>query len=218
MPFLDEHAATLIAAYNRTPAGQAYNKVAAEVYGARRSLGDPLSPQFEPSIVKGLIGFDMGRTMFGGSKAFSTRLREALKVVRTETTIAQLRSCALSSVDLDAVNALIISAYERIALPGTLHPMKQYHVGATKVFHWLFPDLFLMVDRNVAAAFRERFKVPFRKTTQPGYCSDRYLTCLQKAQSEIRSFGVERFHQLEPSSPEARIFDKIAFVIGQRTR
>ena len=58
MPFLD-HASELLAAYNRSPKNQAYNQIAAQVYKTRGTVGDPLSPQFEVCILKGLIGFDM---------------------------------------------------------------------------------------------------------------------------------------------------------------
>ena len=106
MPFLD-HASELIAAYNRSPKNQAYNKVAAEVYKARSTVGDPLSPQFEVYILKGLIGFDMARTMKGGSAAFATRLHNCLDAVRSNTALDQLRNCCLSSVDLVAIRPVI---------------------------------------------------------------------------------------------------------------
>jgi len=216
MPFLD-HASELIAAYNRSPKNQAYNKVATEVYEARTTVGDPLSPQFEVYILKGLIGFDMARTMKGGSAAFATRLHNCLDTVRRNAALDHLGNRCLSSVDFVAIRPLIISAYNFLALAGTLHPEKQSHVEATKIFHWLFPQLFLMIDSNVAKAFRKHFGIAFRKSTQPGYSSERYCACLQAAQNEVHSFGVERFRQLEPTMPEARIFDKIAFVVGQQT-
>ena len=110
----------------------------------------------------------------------------------------------------------IKTAYNCLALEGTLHPTDQSHVGATKTLHWLFPELFLNVDGNVARAYRTHYGVRFAKTTQPGYSSEKYLTCLQEAQKEIQLFGVESFRQLEPMTPVARIFDKLSFVVGQR--
>ena len=55
-----------------------YNLIADGVYLARRRIGDPLSPEFEPYIIAGLLGFDMGRDngkgrglLFGGLPAGS---------------------------------------------------------------------------------------------------------------------------------------------------
>ena len=105
-----------------------------------------------------------------------------------------------------------------LAVPGTLDPEKQSHVATTKIFHWLFPELFLIVDSNVACAFRNHFGVKFRNSTQPGYSAERYIACLREAQRQIYSFGPERFRQLEAGTPEARVFDKIAFVVGSEER
>jgi hypothetical protein len=68
-----------------------------------------------------------------------------------------------------------------------------------------------MLDSRVAGVFRDVFGVRFVKSTQPGYSAEKYLQCLQLAQDDIRSFGVERFRSLEVNTPEARIFDKIAW-------
>jgi hypothetical protein len=218
MPILNGSARELIDDYNRSQAGRGYNRIATEVYKARYILGDPLSPQFEPSILDGLMGFGMGIAIKGGRDALKPGLQRCMDAVRDNTALEQLRDCRLSSVDLGTIRSVITSAYDCLALSGTLHPAKQSHVGATKTLHWLFPDLFLIVDSNVANAFREHFGVKFVKSTQPGYCSDKYFTCLQEAQREIQFFGFERFRQLEPMTPEARIFDKIAFIVGQRSK
>jgi hypothetical protein len=81
--------------------------------------------------------------------------------------------------------------------------------------HLLVDKLFLIIDRNVASTFRHYFGVRFRKSTQPGYSVERYTQCLYLAQGEIRSFGPERFRLLEANTPEARIFDKIAWFAGR---
>jgi hypothetical protein len=215
MSFLDGSARELINAYNCGRSGPRYNHIAAEVYKAR-ALADPLSPTFEGAILDGLMGFGMGITIKGGRSALGLRLERSLEAVRQRTALAQLGDCRLSSADLEAIKPIISSAYDCLALSGTLHPVKASHVGATKTLHWLFPDLFLIVDSNVAKAFRKHSGVGFRRSTQPGYCAEKYFTCLREAQKEIQSFRVDQFRQLDPLAPEARIFDKIAFVLGQR--
>jgi len=216
MPILDGSASALIDSYNRGAKGPGYNQTAEEVYRVRRSLGDPLSPQFEGAILDGLMGFGMGITIKGGRTALYPRLRICLDAVRRSKALDQFRNCCLSSIDLGSAGNAITTAYDCLALAGTLHPTDQSHVGATKTLHWLFPELFLIVDGNVARAYRTHYGVRFSNTTQPGYSSEKYLACLQEAQKEIKLFGVESFRQLEPMTPVARIFDKLSFVVGQR--
>jgi len=218
MRLLGECAAELIEAYNRDPRCHRYNQIALEVYEARRAIGDALSPQFQSRVLDGLIGFGIGIMIKGGRGALKARLQICLDVARKSTSISQLRDCQLSTVDLAAIKPVITSAYDHFSLPGTLHPLKQSHVAATKTLHWLFPDLFLMLDSNVAITFREHFGVKFRRSTQPGFSSDKYFCCLLGAQNEIRSFGVDRFRQLEWGTPETRIIDKIAFILGKRSK
>ncbi len=213
MPLLNERAKELIAEYNRAPrCKERYNPAANAVYQARRECGDPFEPRFEHHIVTGLKQFDMGRTMAEG---FSTRLHCSLQAIRRKPQIDGWQDCRLSSIDLSAHGSRIVSVYECLASVGKLDPRKQSHVAATKILHWLFPDLFLMLDSKVAGTFRNLFGVKFCKSTQPGYTAEKYLQCLRLAQEDIRSFGVEQFRLLEPSSPDARVVDKIAWIAGQ---
>src|ERR1700686_4845402 len=195
MRLLAERGNELIAKYNRDPrCAKRYNPAAETAYQARRRFGDPLLSDFEPYIVTGLKRFDMGRTMVTD---FPTRLRSAMQAVRTRPLIGVFRECRLSSVDLSAHVSEIESVYECLSHAGILHPEDQSHVAATKILHWLFPDLFLMLDSRVAGAFRDVFGVRFVKSTQPGYSAEKYVQCLQLAQSDIRLFGAERFRALE---------------------
>lgn len=218
MSLLDGNARRFIVDYNRDPAGPHYNSVAGAVYGAGLEAGDTLSPQFEPAILDGLMGFGMGIAIKGGRFTLKPRLRHCMEVLRNQPAIRAFKGLSLSSADFRACESAITAAYNSLALAGSLHPADQSHVRATKTLHWLFPNLFLMVDSHAARAYRAHFAVGFRKGTQPGYSSDRYLTCLRQAQREIQMFGDEAFRQLEPDTPEARIFDKIAFVVGKRLK
>src|SRR5258708_3296856 len=126
MPLLDERATELIERYNRDPAGQKYNEIASKVYEARRTFGDSL--EFESYILNGLIGFDMGRTMKGGSAAFASRLRCCLEAARKNASFDELRNRRLSSTDFVAIRPVIVSVYDCLAAPGTLHPKNSSHV------------------------------------------------------------------------------------------
>ncbi|MBI3683761.1 MAG: hypothetical protein HY235_25590 [Acidobacteria bacterium] len=113
----------------------------------------------------------------------------------------------------------ITETYDCLAASGggALHgnQAKQFHVGATKILHWIAPALFIMLDRNVASSFRKHHAVQFTKTTQPGYTTQKYFSCLQYAQAEIEAYGYESFRRLEPATPLARLFDKVAWVVGK---
>jgi hypothetical protein len=209
MRLLDESAIAFITAYNAIPrCASRYNPAAEKVYRERLRIGDPLLAEFEPYIVYGLERFDMGRIM--GSD-FAPRLKRSLEAVRLLPFVAEFRDSRLSSVDLSLRGSEIMRAYQCLAPEGALHPKKQCHVAATKVLHWLFPDLFLMMDSKVAKMFRDVFGVPYVKSTQPGYSAEKYVQCLQLAQSDMRLFGAARFGMLEPNTPEARIFDKVGW-------
>jgi hypothetical protein len=120
-------------------------------------------------------------------------------------------------VDIDKYERTIREAYDCLARRGkeSLDSKgRAFHVGGTKILHWINPDLFIMIDSNVARVFRVYHGVCFKDATQPRYTAKKYLDCLRHAQSEIHAYGYERFRALEPGTPIARIVDKIAFVQG----
>jgi hypothetical protein len=174
MPLLNERAKELIAEYNRTPrCRERYNPAANAVYLALRECGDPFEPRFEHHIITGLKKFDMGRTMAEG---FSTRLHCALQAIRRKPQIDGWQDCPLSSIDLWAHGSRMVSVYECLASVGTLDPRKQSHVAATKILHWLFPDLFLMLDSKVAGTFREFVRCEILQINATRLCRRKILT------------------------------------------
>ena len=125
----------------------------------------------------------------------------------------------LDQIELASFHDRITEAYDCLAASGegALHgdQTKQFHVGATKILHWIAPALFIMLDSNVASAFREHHQMKFANTTQPGHTAEKYFACLKHAKAEIEVYGVERFRRLEPATPLARLFDKVAWVVGK---
>jgi len=209
-----------IAEYNR--GGRRYNLVADAIYRARETM-DPFSVEYEPYIVKGLIEFGMGRTMGAGDEyeakgtGFRVRLRAKMRSVRGRLKGVPL--VCLRQIELASFDNEIKEAYDCLAASGegALHgvPAKQFHVGATKILHWIAPALFIILDRNVASAFRKHHPVKFVKNARPGYTAEKYFSCLHYAQAEIEAYGYERFRRLEPATPLARLFDKAAWVAGK---
>jgi len=198
-----------------------YNLIADGVYRARKKVGGPLQPEFERFIVAGLLGFDMGRTMgredrYSLNMGFARRLHDCLVRLRSDLQ-ELLEGGTLPAANLPGLRRAIGRIYDSLSARGTLST-KSFHVGATKILHWLFPDLCIMLDQNVARAFSASGLIDFKGTTQPGYCSQKYFECIQMAQEEVRCFGLARFVSLdEAETPIARIFDKVAFVTGLQT-
>jgi hypothetical protein len=121
---------------------------------------------------------------------------------------------SLCEVDISAQSKRIVTAYDQLAIGGAdgLHEThKEFHVGATKILHFLNPELFMIIDSNVARVLRAVFGIPYRASTQPGYSGKRYVRSLLEVKKGILAYGVGRFAALEPGTPIMRVFDKIAF-------
>jgi hypothetical protein len=218
-----DHPESAIARYNQV--GVHYNLAADGIYRVH-AVSDPFSEDYESFIIAGLLAFDMGRMMGRGDKyaseggGFRSRLRAKMRII--QPAIDDFIGSCLHEIDLIAHARTVETAYDRLAESGkdalNADPSDQFHVGATKILHWIEPSLFIMVDRNVAKAFREHHKANYTTNTQPGYTAQKYVECLRHAQSEIRAYGFEKFMQIEPATPLARLFDKVAWVAGQTTQ
>jgi len=214
-----DRAEIAVAEYNR--GGLHYNLVADAIYPARETM-NPFSAEYEPYIIAGLIAFDMRRTMGDGDKyeangtGFRARVRAKMRSVRERLKGVPL--VCLRQIELASFDNEIKEAYDCLAASGegALNGRPaEFQVGATKILHWIAPAVFIMLDRNVASAFREHHAVKFDKGTQPGYTAEKYFSCLHYAQVEIEAYGYERFRRLEPATPLARLFDKVSFVAGR---
>ena len=123
----------------------------------------------------------------------------------------------LFQIDLGAHSRDIVRAYNVLAADGEggLHEQgKSFHVGATKILHFLNPELFMIVDANAAQALKVEMGIPYRSGTQPGYSGERYVEAMTEVKRWIGDHGIERFRSLEPGTPALRIFDKLAFTYG----
>jgi len=89
-----------------------------------------------------------------------------------------------------------------------------FHVGATRILHFLNPELFVVVDRNSMFAYMHCGQVNYTDWDEPGYSAAKYLDCMRRAQRDIKYYGVERFWTLEPGSPLTRIYEKLTFITG----
>jgi len=217
-----KNATRKIARYNEV--GLHYNLVANQIYEKRFADDtDPFDTSFLRYIIAGLISFDMGRMMGKGLDAkyeieaggFASRLNSKLQEIRP--LLDPLINLNLTQTNLQQNSHAIVAAYETLSAKGNgaLHEnTKFFHVGATKILHFLNPKLFIIVDSKAARAFRMAHNLPFRNTTQPGYSAPSYIKCMERARKDILTYGLEQFQALEPSVPITRIYDKLTFATG----
>ena len=203
--------------------GLHYNIVANHVYEKRKSLPDLFDADYIPYLVAALISFEMERMMGTGAGkkydvaagGFASALRNKLTAIKPK--IEPLTKISLVDVDLEEERENIESAYKELSTGGTgglNQNGADFHVGATKILHFLNPELFLIVDSNAARAFRAFHGINYRSATQPGYTSEKYMRCMAIAQTDIGKKGLEAFRALEPGTPIARIYDKLTFATG----
>ena len=213
-----EDVSNKIAVFNSE--GLHYNLVADAVYKALNRTENPFDKSFLPYIIAGLVSFDMGRMMgeqkYSLNGGFASRLH--LKLQEVKPLLQPFLKLDLLHIDLHNDGDLIKRSYRILSASGTdsLHEdrNKHFYVGATKILHFLNPELFIIIDSHAAKAFRSVWKMPFKITTQRGYTAELYLDCLKRAQSEISTYGLGAFQALEPGIPITRILDKLTFVTG----
>lgn len=204
--------------------GLHYNLVADAVYKIRKSIEDPFRSEYLPYIIAALISFDMGRMMGSTAESkydrktegFANHLEKKLGAIKPY--VVHLMNLRLDTLSPQAEQENIKMAYSILSSSGkdalNQREGEKFHVGATKILHFLNPEAFIIVDSKAARAFRQSHRMKFRNTTQPGYSSDKYIDCVEYAQKDISNFGLVKFCALEKGVPMARIYDKLTFITG----
>ncbi len=202
----------------------------------RMEIRDIYNLDFLDDITAGLISFDMQRMMgnekyiMEGKKAWASCLRNALKPHRNSLTDLFKRKETLQNVDPhdSAIENTMITIFDDLAKPGRnglnrRNKRQRFHVGASKILHFLIPDLFVILDSN---ARRELAKFhEFTKTKTDG---ESYFRAMQCYQAELNDWGKRKkdpkFKKLIDidsswrrcggirTTPLPRIIDKCTFV------
>jgi len=205
--------------------GLHYNLVADAVYRIRNSKFDPFDHEYLPYIIAALISFDMGRMMGSTAKSrydtknegFANHLGKKLNAIKPY--IGHLMNLQLDGFSLSPEKENVKMAYSILSSggqDGLNQKQGEFHVGTTKILHFMNPRFFIIVDSNAARAFKMSHHVSFRNTTQPGYSSDKYIECMEHARMDILKFGVEEFRALDKDVPIARVYDKLTFMTGSK--
>jgi hypothetical protein len=87
-----------------------------------------------------------------------------------------------------------------------------FHVGATKILHFLNPRAFIIVDSNARLAFQEAHGIP------RAYTSENYVKRLECAKQDVLEVGMDAFCALEAGVPLTRIYDKLTFMTGVKLK
>jgi hypothetical protein len=184
-------------------------------------MNHALSDDYFPYIISALIVFDMQRQMGKGLKAkfdksahgFAAKLSKALEA--NKEILFSLENISIDSNYLSNHEENIKKVYQDMAVDLKLAEQdKEFHVGATKILHFVHPELFPIVDSNSAAILRDEFRINYARSGQPGYSSDKYFESMQSIGEYVRKTGRPTLQELEPGTPITRIFDKLAFVKG----
>lgn len=148
-------AAKKVAYFNRT--GVHYEVVYHFVVRKRAETPEIWNDDFIDAITAGLISFDMQRMMgrnkylVSGEGSWASKLKVALQPFKSG--IERLRKFKLQDVDLDdpAIDSSIRNIFDELSMPGKLSIREKqvgFVVGASKILHFLLPDLFVIVDSN----------------------------------------------------------------------
>lgn len=198
-----------------------YEIVANSCYRKLAEVRSPLDATYFPYLVAALIAFGMGKQMGRGLRTkydpllegFGLRLHNVLLEKQDE--LKAISSQTIVSIDLQAQREMLCTIYTALATDGELcQKGNNFHVGATKLLHFLYPELFPIIDSNVAATLRKHFDISYKNSTQPGYSHEKYLESMLAIQKYICTYGSENFRMLEAGTPITRIFDKLAYVSG----
>jgi len=203
--------------------GLHYNLVAQAAYEKLKRVISPFSMEYRPFIIAALISFDMGRMMGSGlskkydpkQNGFASKLDLKMKAVQFD--IEPLSTIPIANVKIDEVSQSIKKSYLILSNKGKggLHSGgKHFHVGATKILHFINPYLFPIVDSNAAKALRTLFGLPYKNSTQPGYSADLYVKSIIVIKEALSEYDFHKFQSLEQETPIMRIFDKLTFAFG----
>jgi len=162
-----------------------------------------------------MIAFDM--KIFGQiDDQFKNTLKNALSTKENRALMKDLRDCTIL-INIETIKSDTKRLFENLSCKATLSAKWFiFGVGATKIMNFLFPELFVILDRNV----KETLSIPQGRSL----CFDDYWKAMDTCRRELgewqKEIGtIEELKSLDefPTTP-IRIFDKCAFMMGRRIR
>lgn len=228
-----ENAEEKIRCYNNQRSAKSYNIAYHNVLGARhRSVSlvnedGSVSEESLRVIVDGLKAFRMGRQI-GGQMwgTFLEKLREKLRKDENREILKRLRTLRIESEEWKEHRDEIEKLYKELSTEGesSLHTgKKRFDVGATKIMNFLFPELFVMLDRNVAKTLNQLGLIKIRrKGSTYEFSPEIYWQVMKICKMELEEYQ-KRHDDLQSlldmdDEPTAltRIFDKCTFAMAKQ--
>ena len=176
---------------------------------------------FLDDITAGIISFDMQRMMgpkkyfAHGNESWASVLKQV--IIPHRSTLESLRSFSLSTAQLShpGLKSKIILLFDDLskAYPNGLNfrnrGKSRFPVGASKILHFLIPDLFIIFDSN---ALRELQKLGVIKRSQK-YSGELYHAAMTHYQAELRNWALENkdqnFDNLQEIDPSYKVFGNV---------
>lgn len=154
----------------------------------------------------------------GAQEQFTRKLANILRENETKRILAILREFTIIDPDVESYKSDAEKLYESLSNPehGLSADKTYFCVGATKVMHCLFPELFIMLDQNVGRA------VGYRPSQYNNF--DSYWNVMNICREELEEWqeihnDTDSLLQLDtPPTTLPRIFDKCASIMGIRLK
>lgn len=211
--------------YDAQTKGQQYNKAYRETLNARagsRSLVDENGSVSEQSlciIEHGLRIFEMNRFGKMGDK-FRAKLKNKLRRGDIIDALKKFRNLRIESPEWQKYKDDIKNLYNALSTggkDGLSADEERFDVGATKIMNFIFPELFVMVDRNVGQTLigLKLIKIP-RKGDTYYFCFEKYWEIMKICYAELKQYkkqgDISSLLELdEEPTTLTRIFDKCVF-------
>ena len=217
--------------------GVHYEAVYHYVINRRNETHGIYTDDFIDDIVAGLISFDMQRMMgnskflYDGDKSWASRLKRLLD--KNKKALQDLQPYSLPEVDLKKtlIQKKIINLFNDLSQSGPLglnradsKSNRRFPVGASKIMHFLVPDLFIIVDSNCRRELSRFYRI--RKNRKLD--GQLYVESMGLFQKELQNWAQEnndpdfyKLRNIDPSykrfygkqtTPLPRILDKCVFV------
>lgn len=197
--------------YDADPNARRYNPAAMRAYRLLATGGMPRNRSAWLALGEALIAFDMGRQLerleSPKGRDHLCRLRRAL--ARCAPLLRSLLSARISPPFVRSHITTLIRLFDQLSGSGRVVPGERFVVGATKALHFLNPELFLIVDKNVAEKLHQH--TPLLPKSATNYRGFDYVVALKIVASATRAYGVARLRNLQAGQPALRIVDKILF-------
>jgi len=162
-------------------------------------------------IEQTLSDFEMDRQMGVG---FSKKLKKKLENNEIRAVLNKFRNVRIDSPNLNEFKLDAKKLFKTLSSSGEnglSARQDSFEVGATKIMNFLFPELFVMVDRYVKKALHKSGSLPFRKYW------DIMMICRQELEEWKELHGtIDNLLELDTKPTTlTRVFDKCAFVMGK---